>query len=355
MFGSQVLDVAIGLIFIFLMLSLVVTAFNELVAAWLKLRSKMLWKGVLQLLANKQVAEAVYAHPLVASLSKSSKAKPSYIPSRTFVLALLDGLTEVGAAPPATLEEVKTVLANMDRKSPMVIALTVLMHDAAGNLEDFKKNLEQWFDNSMERVSGWYKRQTQYILLGMAIVITVWANADVVVLTNTLWHDPAVRTALVAQAQQYSDQQRKDAEPAAAAQAAGGPPPPPAQPPAEAPDVEAATAKFDKSVAQIQSLGIPLGWRDAADPSDKREAFPAAADIPATLGKHFLGWLLTALAISMGAPFWFDMLNKVISIRSAGKAPEEKQKSPKEVPVPAAPGKDAPAPPPGKPAQPGEK
>ena len=56
-------------------------------------------------------------------------------------------------------------------------------------------------------------------------------------------------------------------------------------------------------------------------------------------GLHCLvAGLLVALAASMGAPFWFDMLNKVISIRSAGKAPEESPKPPKDVPVPLEPG-----------------
>jgi hypothetical protein len=51
-----------------------------------------------------------------------------------------------------------------------------------------------------------------------------------------------------------------------------------------------------------------------------------------------LGWILTILAVSLGAPFWFDMLNRVVAIRSAGKAPEEAPKKPKEVPQPREPG-----------------
>ena len=57
-----------------------------------------------------------------------------------------------------------------------------------------------------------------------------------------------------------------------------------------------------------------------------------------TIRFHFLGWLLTALAATLGAPFWFDTLNRIISIRSAGKAPEEKPKPPRDVPKPLEPG-----------------
>jgi hypothetical protein len=51
-----------------------------------------------------------------------------------------------------------------------------------------------------------------------------------------------------------------------------------------------------------------------------------------------LGWLITAFAVSLGAPFWFDLLNKFVNVRASGKAPEEEPKSPKEVPVPKEPG-----------------
>ena len=58
----------------------------------------------------------------------------------------------------------------------------------------------------------------------------------------------------------------------------------------------------------------------------------------ATIRFHFLGWLLTALAATLGAPFWFDTLNRILSIRSAGKAPEERPKPPRDVPKPLEPG-----------------
>ena len=102
MFGMQILDVAIGLIFIFLMLSLMVTAFNELVAAWLKRRSKTLWSGVVRLLGDECFAKFLYAHPLISSLSQSSSGKPSYIPSRTFVLAMLANTVYALLWPPGT-------------------------------------------------------------------------------------------------------------------------------------------------------------------------------------------------------------------------------------------------------------
>ncbi|MBZ5635355.1 MAG: hypothetical protein LAO55_19690 [Acidobacteriia bacterium] len=338
MFGTQTLDVVIGMVFIFLALSLVVTAFNELVAAWLKRRPKNLWRGVVRLVGDEGFAKSVYAHPLISSLSQSSSLKPSYIPSRTFALAVLDVLTGSGAPPPANAREVTAALAKLPQeRQGLATALTVMLHDAGDNMDEFKKGLEQWFDNSMERVSGWYKRQTQWMLLAMAAAVTIWANADTIALANKLWSDPAVRSALVTQAQQYVAQEGKESESAPAAQSKEGPPPPPAEPPSEAPEVDA-ESKLEKSMARIENLALPLGWKNADNKDDQRDAIPAWADLWPMIAKHGLGWLLTTLAISLGAPFWFDMLNKVVSIRASGKAPEESQKSPKEVPTPTEPG-----------------
>ena len=321
MFGSQILDVAIGLVFIFLMLSLVVTALNELVAAWLKRRSNTLWTGVVRLVGDDGFAEKLYAHPLVQAISQSPDARPSYIPSRTFVLALLDGLTEIGTPPPATDREVVAAIAALPpTQKHLATTLTVLLHDAGHDIEEFKKMLEQWFEGSMERVSGWYKRETQWILLVMAAVLTIWANCDTVVVANTLWRDPAVRSSLVAQATSYANQHQQDAS---------EPEPPPEDP----------SDKLGQAMKSLDALGIPLGWRDADNPQGRQDPFPTTlAAIWLALRKHALGWLLTTLAVSLGAPFWFDMLNKVVSIRSAGKAPEESQKSPKRTPEPLEPG-----------------
>lgn len=326
MFGMQILDVAIGMVFIFLMLSLVVTAFNELMAAWLKRRSKTLWRGVVRLLGDEGFARTVYGHPLISSLSQSSSGKPSYIPSRTFALAVLDGLTDPGKAPPANADEVRVALSKLpEAQQGLTTTLSVLLHDSKGDMEEFKKTLGQWFDNSMLRVSGWYKRQTQWILLAIAAGVTIWTNADAIALTNALWRDPAVRQALVAQAQQYVDQQRRGTEGPVTSRPSEGPPKPPAEAPAEAPEFEAAGAKFDQAMNDIHGLAIPLGWGDPTKADDKREPVPSFAQLGDTIATHGLGWLLTALAITMGAPFWFDMLNKVISIRSSGKAPEGKR------------------------------
>jgi len=339
------------MIFVFLLLSLVVTAANELIASWLKRRSTTLYRGIVRLLANEGTTNALYKHPLIAGLNEQSwfanyrhslpfKKRPSYIPSRTFALALLDVLAPVSAAgDPDRMGKIRAALAGSGELGK---SLAVVLEDSGGDLEEFKKNIEVWFNSSMDRVSGWYKRRTQWILMVLAVVVAISMNADTLVIAQTLWRDPAMRAAVVNQAQQYVEERRKQEAAAPAATAAK---PGPAEPPDVLPyenaerAFEEASQQFGDSVAAVKGLAIPLGWRDAGQPADNREVLPnTAAAWGRALADHAWGWLLTALAISLGAPFWFDMLNKVIGIRSAGKAPEEQPKAPKKVPAAMAPG-----------------
>lgn len=101
-------------------------------------------------------------------------------------------------------------------------------------------------------------------------------------------------------------------------------------------------AQFTAVETQLMQLNLPIGWVRAAPTKSELDSRQLMPDDWSTLGDtaafHFLGWLLTALAATLGAPFWFDTLNRFISIRSAGKAPEEKPKPPKDVPTPLEPG-----------------
>jgi hypothetical protein len=86
-----------------------------------------------------------------------------------------------------------------------------------------------------------------------------------------------------------------------------------------------------------------MGWVKPAQATradyDNRGVLPASLEEgERILWFHLLGWLITALAATLGAPFWFDMLNKVIAIRGVGKSPEERPKAPRQVPLPLQPG-----------------
>jgi hypothetical protein len=295
MFGSTILDVAIAIVFIYLLISLVISAINELIAGLLKSRAKNLSKGIQALLQDPSQAGWVarlYQHPLIQSLSPPN-SKPSYIPSRTFALALLDLIAPATADGARTLADLKTGMANLPQ--PLQRTLTNLLDEAQHDVERLKTQIEIWFNNGMDRASGWYKRKTQWIQFFLGLSLVILLNIDSVHIGRTLFAvNSPLRASLVESAKSFVAQP-------------GG------------------TNRPMKDVVEaISTASLPIGWTEVP----KRDQWLTIV----------LGWLITAFAVSLGAPFWFDLLNKFINVRASGKAPEEEPKSPKEVPTPKEPG-----------------
>ena len=206
------LEVVIGLTFVYFVLSLICSAATESIASWRGWRAAKLEEGIKNLLSgNAQItpegaalAKKVYDHPLIQALIKPASAKqtaagkspwPSYIPSRTFVTALLDVAethvietkpghessppAEAGGSPPhsvvdADVEAAIAALPSVELRR----ALLALYSDAKGDAEKFRHSAEQWFDDSMQRVSGWYRRHVQLVLWVLGIVVVVFLNVD---------------------------------------------------------------------------------------------------------------------------------------------------------------------------------
>ena len=184
-----VLDVVIGIVFVFLLFSLVVTALNEVVLSKLDLRARFLKEGLSELLqSNSKTAEGKLAirvqdllqHGMISSLSRSrydpkakgTKGVPSYIPGKSFVLALLSLVTE--GKDPQRIPDMRDQIDKVGNES-LKKTLLALYDDAEGDLDHFKANLENWFNESMERVSGWYKRYAQQCLLTLSLLLAVAA------------------------------------------------------------------------------------------------------------------------------------------------------------------------------------
>jgi hypothetical protein len=356
MFGSSVLDVAIGVIFVYLVVGLVCTAANEVLASMFAWRSANLRDGVRNLLdgpnpQNAEWANKFFDHPLIQGLYRRGEG-PSYIPSRTFALALTDlVLPGDPNARPSTAEELRAAIAASPAAPGLKQVLRVLLDEAersnaAGQrlrlvgvldiqkldtvFNQLQQHIEIWFNNSMERVSGWYKRRVHAWTLAIAIAIVAALNLDSVLIARHLARDSALRAAIVAQAQQMA-QEPASVLVATSSPAGTGPGSNALQ------DTTARAQLLQQRIAELNTVGIPLGWPDPDGPPVGTSWFIL----------KFVGLLLTAAAASLGAPFWFDVLNRFISIRSAGKAPEESPKPPRAVPIPGLPGQpDGPAPPP---------
>jgi hypothetical protein len=316
------LDVAVGLIFLYVVLSLVCSTVNEMVATAVGLRARFLQMGILNLLSaaphptrsGVETAKAFYGHPLVQglirpahgpdpSLDPTSTARwwrkppyPSYIPSRTFVAALADLIADADRRIGAVDEdEAKAAEARVQGAAEALEqrlagipnerlsgALLSLYRAAGADAAAFKHATEEWYDDAMERVSGWYRRRIQVILAVIATLVVVLLNADTLASGRVLWRDDAVRSSVVRQAEAAAEAGREET------------------------DVEQALSQLD----------LPLGWD------------LSFGDRPTQLPDDPFGWLaklvglaLTIGAVLLGAPFWFDLLSKIVRVRATGAPP----------------------------------
>jgi hypothetical protein len=320
MFGLQILDIAIGLIFVYLLLALICTTVSELLAGLLNRRSRNLFIGIRGLLEDESVrlknpqspndpkgkglVDLFYTHPLIKALHGrqmwgEGKSKPSYIPSRTFALALLDIIGPANPDKDRNIDDIRAAIKALPDDSDVKRTLLILLDEAKSDLGKLHESIETWFNNAMDRASGWYKRRTQEIVFVIAVVLTSAVNADTIQIAKTLANDAALREALVAQAQEFSK------NPPQASQGPGGQ----SQGASAAGAAQSAAETIKEDTMTLQNLGLKLGWQDE---SQARINW---------VNKIF-GLLLTALAVSMGAPFWFDTLNRIIAVRATGKPPK---------------------------------
>jgi hypothetical protein len=308
---SPIVDVVVGLLFFFTALSLLSSAVQERIASALNLRSRGLEAWLVRNL-GADITKRFYENPIIASLGGKGA---SYIPSQAFATALFEICqitvpqssaapatvvataavgVDAGAAAPAAAAAVaadplnqEAVLAAIRKlletmpDAPAVAALRTHFEHAQGSVVKARQNVETWFDAAMERVSGAYKRQIHWNLIIVAALVAVALNADVLRVAKVLYRDQAVRSAV--------------AEQARAAAASGS------------------SAAIDPQ-ALASNVPLPLAWQGDAPPSPGNN--------PNWYLYKVVGLLLTVAGVSLGAPFWFDLLNRVVNMRAAGPKPK---------------------------------
>jgi hypothetical protein len=330
-FSSPILDVAIGMIFIYLSMSLICSAINEMIEAKLKNRATDLEKGIRELFAEQDVGspeqkpdtavtadqkdktpivQQLYAHPLVNGLFRGgydakpivwssywrSTNLPSYIPNKNFAAALLDVVvnpSESTSSSVITIETLRSAVSKM-QNATVKRALDSFLATARGDIDKVRGNIEAWFDSSMERVAGWYKRRTQWILLILGLAVTIALNVNTLTVAQRLWTDPVLRTSIADEASAK---------------------------------VKAGLGDTDKrikdNVETLEKTGLPMGWSGGFAGMYGTDKTTCPSGWVYACLRALFGWVLTAWAVSFGAPFWFDLLNKFLTIRSTVK-PQEK-------------------------------
>ena len=330
MFSSNILDVAVGLVFVFLLLSLISSAANELIETFWRQRAAFLEKGIKEMLGGKDTqvsldfVQKIYDHGLVNALyvgtyTDPNRQLPTYIPSRNFAIAVLD-LWKAGEQLPPNVHKALGAFQKLAE------AKTRAAQDKA---ELLQREVENWYNSAMDRVSGWYKRRAQIFVLVIGVLITVLVNADCIQIAKRLSTDSNMRQA----AARLAERQTTGAASTAPS------------------DTKTTVDQIRQNLTDLDGIGLPLGW--SPRPHSLREVGNGFLE-------HWVGWLITALAISLGAPFWFDMLNKIIVVRSTVKPSEKSgQEASKDAAPPtpvvnlmAPPAVPPPAPPPAPPAAP---
>lgn len=338
--GSTVIEVAFGMLFIYLLLSLLCSAIGEYIEAKYNNRAKYLRKGIELLLndSNGQgadLAQQLYEHGLVRPLYRDRKKLPSYIPSRTFALALWNMATaaEASGGVSTDLKKIRQTVSQLPNQE-LRAALLTLIDEAHGDLDRARKNIEDWYEGMMDRVSGWYKRRTGVLMLVLGFVIALVINADSINIAKALARDGALRSAVVRAAEQ------RLAVPETSTES----PTPQNVTPEQGRD-DAATKNLEQVSSELNALGLPLGWVCAPDTSfgwicppstDPTDSRRVPNSIFGFILKLF-GIVLTGFGISQGAPFWFDVLNKFMVVRSTVKPAEKSKEQPsKDRPAPTA-------------------
>ena len=282
MFNSTILDVAIGVIFGFLAVSLVTSTIVEAFNSMFKIRSAALLGGISDLVNDPQfkgLAKALYEHALInprGSKDKPKSNKPSYIDKAQFASALLDisGLSATATKNPPGLAAIADFQAALQKnlQDPQIKQMMDgIVQRTGGDFERIHNEVAAWFDNAMDRIGGAFKRRTQLASFIIALLVAVAFNIDTLHLARIVWEQPDVMKTWTT--------------------------------PATLPDAQSALDQI-----------LPLGWQAGH-----------FLDLPmASIPQSVAGWLLTAFATLFGAPFWFDVLQSFVRLKGSGPSPEEK-------------------------------
>ncbi|TCJ11589.1 hypothetical protein EZJ19_15040 [Parasulfuritortus cantonensis] len=313
---NTLLDVVIGLTLVFFLAAMLCSGVQEILARTFSARGRLMRDGLVGLIPDRWLYLRLLNHPMVAGLYRGRPGKgdpPSYLPARNFALALADTLIlrhrlRSGQAAELTLDDLIAAVRDAKAKDLGVGHALLPVVEAATDLEAALAGIETWFDSAMERVTGWYKSYSQKRLFVIGLVVAAAFNIDTIQIAASLSRSAEVRAQAVALAGQLAGQ-----------------------------DAEAAQASVDAraQLRQLAAAGLPIGYTclspKPVDGNAKAKVVHYRDCLQDTLAgegsrltQKLLGWLLTALATTLGAPFWFDAMKKLVNVRNSGPSPVRK-------------------------------
>jgi hypothetical protein len=379
MINSGVLDIVTGLVFIYLLYSLLATIIQEIIASNFGFRGKMLERAIFRMLEDENKFNSrfksifylflksgnggrrntpsgeFYNHPLIKFLGEDNSCnKPAYLNKQCFSKVMVDLLrgddVKPGGDPKVmiqkALDEEQTNWGNAKISDETLSFLRSIWVDAQGDVTKFRTSLENWFDETMDRASGWYKKHTQFVLFFVGLAIAIVFNVDTLKIVDKLEKDPKLREQLIQQVEAF-----EKAHPNL--------------------DQELSQQKAEYDEFMKKYLGTTLASNDSLKNKQQEDSIQLSSylalqarrdtlfnraekvitndigNVHQTLGlewenyncrsnlfvcllQSLLGWVITALAISLGAPFWFDILNKLMKLRGSVATPTSDDKEKKQ-------------------------
>lgn len=329
---DHTLQILICLAVIYFLFSSLVSIILEWLSRKTQQRGKMLHHAINKLLhdsVNQSFGSTLYSHYLIDRLKKDKDSYPQYISSSVFADALIDVIGNINEdikfnqqlktdgsnniekvelienRNSSPLERFKQGLEKMNY-SPLKNTLR-LFTEKTSNYQELKKEITNWYEDYMDRVTGWYKYNTKISLFCIGLVVCLVFNVNSFQLVKKLNTDDNLRKQLLTESSHIVNQQKNKI----------------AQKDSSKSSSEITLSDINKKIDSIEDLSIPIGYHTdfiwCKSNLEKKDAFGIVID---TFWWIF-GILISALAVSFGAPFWFDVLMKAVNLRSAGIKPKD--------------------------------
>ena len=378
----KTLDVLIGLTVILLALSMAVTVITQTITTIVNSRGRHLRRGLVDLLQqldpaltaslSRTVATSILSHPLVSGSSLSmiglggqrlgnvvhreeftrlllalSADQGSSALETTAKDALIKALSANGVDKPGEmLKNIRQVALRLERSSP------ALSHTARQNLailhaaeSDLVAKINNWFDQTMDRTSQRFTASTRAITFVGAFVIAFSLQVDTPAIVNRLSADDELRQQLVKDAEtlyaEYESRQAQtSAEPvtqpapeagqAGTAAATATPPSPSGSAPGgSTPNASSGGELTEAEMQMAHKHRAMLSAAGLIRLPTSRQSWSEGYDLTSVLGM-----LLTALLLSLGAPFWYNMLGRLLQLRSVLAVKDDKQRAERQMTEP---------------------
>lgn len=328
MLVTKTLEVLIAIALVYFLLSTFVSIIFEWYSSLTQKRGIFLFKSIQQLIndeVNQSFGSTLYSHFLIEKLKKDKDSYPQYIPPKIFADAFIDligaqsdkvqivkkkadnGEVYHEMVKPEVIEGELNILSRFQkgvetmRYSKLKNQLSYFGNRAT-SIEDLSAQIELWYKDYMDRVTGWYKNTTRWNLMIIGIFVALIFNFSSFEFVDELYGNNELRTSWVKEAENKVDNTIEIAENVKQT---------------DGKQLQEYIKELKNTKSQLDSLKtdkIPFGYRDFG----KKFANKGLKDWSCTLAMWFLGILVSGIALSFGAPFWFDIMSKTVNMRRAG-------------------------------------